>query len=108
MLQQDEPRDYVLATGELHTVREFIESAFRCVGITIRWSGEGVDEQGSDTETGRVLVRINPEFYRPCEVDLLIGDAALARDRLGWTPHVSFEELVSRMVLHDKMESTTK
>lgn len=102
MLQQDEPRDYVLATGEFHTVREFIETAFQCVGITIRWSGEGVDEEGCDDSTGRVLVRVNPEFYRPCEVDLLIGDASLARDRLGWTPRVSFEEIVSRMVNHDR------
>ncbi len=101
MLQQDEPQDCVLATGELHTVREFIETAFRCVGTTIRWSGTGLDETGVDVGTGRVIVRINPEFYRPCEVDLLIGDASLARNAFGWSPSVTFKEIVSRMVKHD-------
>ncbi len=102
MLQQETARDYVLATGELHTVREFIEAAFQCIGTTIAWTGEGIDEKGHDTQTGRLLVQINPEFYRPCEVDLLIGDATLARETLGWKPSVSFKDLVSRMVLHDK------
>lgn len=101
MLQQDEPRDYVLATGELHTVREFIEEGFRSVGIPVTWSGEGVNEVGTNSETGRVLVRVNPEFYRPCEVDMLIGDASLARSMLQWSPTVSFRELVCRMVTND-------
>ena len=101
MLQQDTPRDYVLATGELHTVREFIEAAFRHVAVTITWSGTGLEEKGYDILTGRLLVQVNPDFYRPCEVDLLIGDATLARETFGWKPSVTFEELVSRMVKHD-------
>lgn len=101
MMQQESPRDYVLATGQLHTVREFIEAAFKCIGTTVTWSGAGVNECGHDILTGRLLVRVNPEFYRPCEVDLLIGDATLARETFGWTPSVTFEELVSRMVSHD-------
>lgn len=108
MLQQETARDYVLATGELHTVREFIEEAFQCVGKTIVWAGEGIDEKGYDAQTGRLLVQINPEFYRPCEVDLLIGDATLAREVLGWKPSVSFRDLVSRMILHDKVNSVDK
>jgi GDPmannose 4,6-dehydratase len=101
MMQQEDPRDYVLATGELHTVREFIETAFQHVGTTIAWSGKGLDEQGVDAETGRVLVRVNPEFYRPSEVDLLLGDYTRAREELGWTPRVSFRDLVARMANHD-------
>jgi GDPmannose 4,6-dehydratase len=102
MMQQDTAQDYVLATGELHTVREFIEAAFKCIAITISWSGEGINEKGHDILTGRLLVQVNPEFYRPCEVDLLIGDATLARETFGWTPSVTFEEIVSRMVKHDR------
>jgi GDPmannose 4,6-dehydratase len=102
MMQQDTARDYVLATGELHTVREFIEAAFKCTGMTITWSGTGLDEKGYDIQSGRLLVQVNPEFYRPCEVDLLIGDATLARETFGWKPNVTFEEIVSRMVNHDR------
>jgi GDPmannose 4,6-dehydratase len=101
MLQRDTPQDYVLATGELHTVREFIEIAFECVGISLQWSGSGVDEIGKDALTGVVRVRVHPEFYRPCEVDMLIGDASLARNQLGWNPRVPFRNLVERMVKHD-------
>ena len=104
MLQQESPRDYVLATGELHTVREFIEEAFRCVGITVVWSGEGVNEIGKDNETGRTIVNVNPEFYRPCEVDMLIGDASLARKCLNWSPTVTFKDLVHRMINHDRSD----
>jgi GDPmannose 4,6-dehydratase len=100
MLQQDTPRDYVLATGTLHTIRECIEHAFRCVGTTIRWTGTGVTERGYDAD-GRLLVRVNPEFYRPCEVDILCGDATLATTELGWTPTVTFEDMIARMVAHD-------
>jgi len=101
ILQQSEPTDYVLATGELHTVREFIELAFQCVGVTLCWKGEGVHECGYDAATDRLLVQINPEFYRPCEVDLLVGDSSLAHRTFGWKPHVTFKEIVSRMVKHD-------
>lgn len=100
MLQQDVPDDFVLATGETHSVREFVELAFSVDGHTITWQGSGVDEVGVD-ESGRVVVTINPKFYRPSEVDLLIGDPTKARTKLGWTTTIAFPELVSRMVLHD-------
>ena len=102
MLQEDSPSDYVLATGETHTVREFLETAMSCIGHTITWEGIGLDEIGRD-ETGRVVVRINPSFYRPAEVDLLVGDASYAKNRLGWSPKTTFRELVSRMILNDSM-----
>ena len=102
MLQQEKPEDFVIATGETRTVREFVESAFACAGIEIRWEGEGVDEKGIDAATGRVLVEVSPEFFRPAEVDLLLGDPTKARKVLGWNPRkTSFEELVRRMVEHD-------
>jgi GDPmannose 4,6-dehydratase len=100
MLQQDTPDDFVLATGETHTVREFVELAFKSLGHTITWSGSGVDEIGTD-ETGRVVLRVNPKFYRPAEVDLLIGDASKSRTTLGWKPKISFEMLVTRMTEAD-------
>lgn len=100
MLQQNRPDDYVLATGETHTVREFIELAFKAAGHTITWSGSGVDEIGTD-ETGRVVLRVNPKFYRPAEVDLLVGDPTKANTVLGWIPRVSFQQLVTRMTLND-------
>lgn len=102
ILQQDEPEDFVIATGETRTVREFVEAAFKCAGITIRWEGEGVNEKGIDAETGRVLVEVSPEFFRPAEVDLLLGDPTKAKEKLGWNPRkTSFDELVRRMVEHD-------
>jgi len=97
ILQQDTPDDFVLATGETHSVREFVEEAFRVAGHRITWDGEGVHETGRD-ETGRIVIRINPAFYRPAEVVLLIGDASKARRELGWTPTTPFHELVARMV----------
>lgn len=105
MLQQETPDDFVLATGETHTVREFIEVAFRVSGHAITWSGEGVDEIGTD-ETGRVVIRINPKFYRPAEVDLLVGNPTKAREVLGWIPNVTFEQLVSRMMAEDNKTHT--
>jgi GDPmannose 4,6-dehydratase len=101
MLQQEEPEDFVIATGETHSVREFVELAFREVGIDIEWQGEGVDEVGVDRATGRVLVEIDPRYYRPTEVELLIGDPSKAREKLGWNSNVGFEELVKMMVKGD-------
>jgi GDPmannose 4,6-dehydratase len=101
ILQQDEPDDYVLATGEMHSVREFVERAFAEVDIRIAWQGKGVDEKGIDAATGRVLVRIDPRYFRPTEVDLLIGDPSKARSKLGWRHTVSFATLVAEMVAAD-------
>jgi len=101
MLQQDKPDDYVLATGETHTVREFCEIAFREIGIELNWQGSGVDEKGVDAATGNVLVKINPEYFRPAEVDLLLGDPTKAEQVLGWKRKVDFPGLVKLMVEHD-------
>jgi GDPmannose 4,6-dehydratase len=101
VLQQPEPGDYVLATGETHSVREFVERAFGHVGRQIEWRGEGVDEVGLDTRSGKELVRIDPRYFRPTEVDELLGDASKARERLGWAPKTTFAELVAEMVESD-------
>jgi GDPmannose 4,6-dehydratase len=101
MLQHDTPDDYVVATGETHSVREFCEVAFRIAGFEIEWSGSGVDEVGVDRASGRQLIRINPQFYRPTEVDLLLGDASKAQRILGWKPRVTFDELAQIMVESD-------
>lgn len=101
MLQQDTPDDYVVATGETHSVREFVELAFKEVGKTILWRGVGVDEIGVDAATGVTLVRINPAYFRPTEVDFLLGDATKAHKVLGWTPETTFEALVKEMVVSD-------
>ena len=101
MLQQPEPDDYVLATGESHSVREFIEFAFREVGREIRWEGHGIDEMGFDARTRKDLVRVDPRYFRPTEVDELRGDASKAAQRLGWHPAISLEELVAEMVQSD-------
>ena len=98
MLQQEEPDDYVVATNETRTVREFVETAFGKVGIKVEWSGTGVDEVGRDGATGKVIVKINKEFFRPAEVDILLGDPAKAESRLGWKREISFDELVGRMI----------
>jgi len=103
MLQQDEPDDYVVATGEMHSVREFIEKAFGVVGKTITWSGKGVDETGTD-ETGVVRVRIDKRYFRPTEVELLIGDPTKAKTKLGWKIETSFAQLVEEMVKSDIAE----
>lgn len=101
MLQQDEPGDYVCATGETHTVREFCERAFAAAGIDIVFEGEGEKETGRDRQTGATLVRVSPSYYRPAEVDLLVGDAGKARRVLGWQPRVTFAKLVEIMVEAD-------
>ena len=88
ILQQDEPDDFVIATGEFHSVREFTEHAFARAGITLRWEGEGVDEKGIDIATGRVLVEVDPKYFRPCEVEQLLGDPTKARTKLGWNPRI--------------------
>jgi GDPmannose 4,6-dehydratase len=101
MLQQPQPEDFVLATGETHAVREFVELAFAQVGLDIEWQGEGVEEKGVDRATGRVLVEIDPRYFRPTEVDLLIGDPSKAHDKLGWRHTIGFEQLVREMVEAD-------
>jgi GDPmannose 4,6-dehydratase len=101
MLQQQEPEDYVIATGQTHSVREFVELAFENIGITIEWRGVGLEEHGVDAMTGKVLVRIDPRYFRPTEVDILLGDATKAKDKLNWQPEVCFHELVKMMVDED-------
>lgn len=102
ILQQPKPDDFVIATGEHHSVREFASSAFHRAGIELRWQGSGLDERGIDTATGRVLVEVDPRFFRPAEVDLLLGNPAKAKQLLGWNPSkTSFETLVNRMVDSD-------
>ena len=101
MLQQDKPDDYVMATGVTTTVRDFITMAFKEVGITLRWEGKGIDEKGIDSETGKVLVEIDPRYFRPAEVELLIGDPTKAYKALGWKPKVQLPELVKMMVEND-------
>lgn len=101
MLQQNEPDDYVLATQEQHSVREFVELAFGYCGIELDWQGSGLDEKGVDKSKGRVLVDVHPKYFRPTEVDNLMGDFTKARTQLGWSPKTSFKELVEMMVKHD-------
>ena len=102
MLQQDNPDDFVIATGEQHTVREFTTLAFQAVGINLRWEGEGLDEKGYDDASGKMLVCVNPKWYRPTDVDNLLGDPTKARTVLGWNPRkTSYEELVQIMAAHD-------
>jgi GDPmannose 4,6-dehydratase len=101
ILQQPAGDDFVLATGECHSVREFVECAFSCVGTTIEWRGAGVEEQGIDSGTGAVVVKVDPRYFRPTEVELLLGDPAKARAKLGWHHKISFAELVAEMVQAD-------
>ena len=103
MLQQEQPEDFVIATGEQHTVRDFTERAFAANGMTIRWEGAGIDEKGYDRETGKLLVSVNPQWFRPTDVDNLWGDPTKARTVLGWNPQkTSYEELVRIMAVHDR------
>ncbi len=101
ILQQDKPEDYVLATGETHSIREFCELAFKEIGVIISWKGEGENEEGVGETTGKTVVKINPEFFRPAEVDLLLGDRTKAEKELGWERKVDFPGLVKLMVEHD-------
>jgi len=105
ILQQDKPGDYVLATGVRHTVREFCEAAFSCIGIELRWEGHGVEEKGYDTRNGNLLIDVDPEMFRPAEVEELCGDASLAEKELGWRRKVDFESLVRMMMESDRKYS---
>ena len=104
MLQQEVSDDYVLATGESHSVREFVELAFAQIGRQIVWSGRGVSELGQDAATGETLVRVDARYFRPTEVDILLGDPSKARSRLGWTHRTSFAALVADMVAADLVQ----
>jgi GDPmannose 4,6-dehydratase len=104
MLQQDQPQDYVIATGQQYSVREFVERAAEHLGIRLQWKGEGADEQGIDSE-GRVIVAVDPRYFRPAEVETLLGDASKAHRELGWKPRIGFAELVSEMVSEDLKEA---
>jgi len=97
-VKKSEPDDYVITTGEMHTVREFVELVFKEVGIDTIWKGEGIEEQGVDSKTGKVLVKVNPEYFRPADVELLIGNAIKAREKLNWKPKVNFKGLVGIMM----------
>ncbi len=101
MLQQDKPDDYVIATNETRTVREFVEAAFKHVDITLEWRGTGINEVGIDQKTGKTIVKINSKFFRPAEVDILLGDPNKAERELQWKRKISFNELVCRMVDND-------
>ena len=99
IMQQEEPDDYVIATGEYHTVREFTTLAFERAGISLRWEGEGIEEKGIDEKTGRVLIEVDPKYFRPAEVEQLLGDPTKAKEKLGWNPRkTSFQELINIMV----------
>lgn len=101
MLQQDTPQDYVIATGEQYSVRDFVDAAAHELDIAVRWEGEGVDEQGFDEKSGKCIVSVDPRYFRPTEVETLLGDASKAKNELGWTPKITFQELVSEMVIED-------
>jgi GDPmannose 4,6-dehydratase len=101
MLQQAQPEDFVIATGEQHSVREFVERAGACLGMKVEWRGKGVDEQGIDTKTGNAIVKVDPRYFRPTEVETLLGDPTKAKTKLGWQPKISFAKLVEEMVASD-------
>ncbi len=105
MMQQDEPEDYVIATGKQHSVKEFVELAAKDLGINIRWQGEGIEEQGINDETGDVIIAIDPRYFRPTEVESLLGDPSKAMEKLGWQPRISFRQLISEMVAADLEEA---
>jgi GDPmannose 4,6-dehydratase len=101
MLQTDVPEDYILASGETHSVKEFIEKAFSIKNFSIKWRGDGINEEGYDENTGKVLIKIDPKFFRPAEIDILLGDSSYAREKLGWCPQHNFDSLVKEMVDSD-------
>ena len=105
MLQQDVAEDYVIATGEQHSVREFVELAAKVIGINIRWEGDGVDEKGYDLATNRCIVAVDPRYFRPAEVETLLGDPGKAKAKLGWAPTTTFAELVEEMMHEDMREA---
>jgi GDPmannose 4,6-dehydratase len=105
MLQQDQPEDFVIATGEQHSVREFVQIAAETLKINITWEGNGVDEKGMDQKTGRTIVAVDPRYFRPTEVETLLGNPAKAREKIGWKPKITFEELVAEMVEQDVEEA---
>jgi GDPmannose 4,6-dehydratase len=105
MLQQDEPEDYVIASGEQHSVREFVELSAHELGFSFRWQGQGLNEKGIDEQTGKVLVAVDPRYFRPTEVDTLLGDCSKARHNLGWKPRTTFKQLVAEMVAGDLKEA---
>jgi len=100
MLQQDKPEDFVIATGVQYSVRDFVNAAAKELGMTITWRGEGVEEKGCDA-SGKCIVSVDPRYFRPTEVETLLGDASKAKNKLGWTPKISFDELVAEMVRED-------
>jgi GDPmannose 4,6-dehydratase len=102
MLQQEQPEDFVIATGEQHSVREFVAAVARELGMNLRWKGAGTNEEAIDTQTGARVVAVDPRYFRPAEVDTLLGDATKAREKLGWKPRTSFTELVTEMV-HEEL-----
>ncbi len=106
MLQQEQPKDYVIATGQQNSVRDFVNVAGKEVGLDIRWEGEGAEEKGYDRNSGKCIVAVDKRYYRPTEVDSLLGDASLAQKELGWKPKTSFEEMVAEMVAHDLKEAS--
>jgi GDPmannose 4,6-dehydratase len=101
MLQQEEPEDFVIATGRQYSVREFVEAAAHELGMAIDWQGEGVDEKGIDKESGKTIVQVDPRYFRPTEVETLLGDPSKAKEKLGWTPKTDFKELVKEMIVAD-------
>jgi len=105
MLQQDKPEDFVISMGETNTVRDFINWSFKEIGVDIVWKGTGIDEVGTDAKTGKVLVSIDPKFFRPAEVDLLLGDSTKARTQLGWKPKYTLASMISEMVRMDLEEA---
>jgi len=103
MLQQDEPEDFVIATGVQYSVRDFVNKAANAVGVEMEWKGEGVDEKGYDKATGKCIVEVDPRYFRPTEVETLLGDPTKAKEKLGWVPKITLEEMVTEMVEHDLM-----
>jgi GDPmannose 4,6-dehydratase len=101
MLQQDEPDDYCISTGVQYSVRDFVDAAFREVGMSIRWEGKGVDEKGYDAKTGALLVEVDTRYFRPTEVETLLGDSTKAKEKLGWVPEIGLDEMVAEMVRED-------